>query len=123
MEKVMMDMKTTLPKDTIHTVDAGNFALWVNKYQEFGTPDTLFGPTVGCMGYGVPAAIANCGDGGFPTTGQEMATAIQYGVNIITVAYNKAFEDGFSAGDSVVLTESHGTFELDMQKRISLKAA
>ncbi|WP_089722346.1 thiamine pyrophosphate-binding protein [Candidatus Entotheonella palauensis] len=31
MEKVMMDMKATLPKDTIHTVDAGNFALWVHK--------------------------------------------------------------------------------------------
>jgi len=100
MEKVMMDMKATLPKDTIHTVDAGNFALWVHKYQEFSTPDTFFGPTVGCMGYGVPAAIgaklahpdrvtiANCGDGGFMMTGQEMATAVQYGVKIITVVYN-----------------------------------
>ncbi len=100
MEKVMMDMKTTLPKDTIHTVDAGNFALWVHKYQEFATADTFYGPTVGCMGYGVPAAIgaklahpdrvaiANCGDGGFMMTGQEMATAVQYGVNIITVVYN-----------------------------------
>jgi acetolactate synthase-1/2/3 large subunit len=100
MEKVMMDMKATLPRDTIHTVDAGNFALWVHKYQEFSTPDTFFGPTVGCMGYGVPAAIgaklahpsrvaiANCGDGGFLMTGQEMATAVQYGVPIITVVYN-----------------------------------
>ncbi len=100
MEKVMMDMKTTLPKDTIHTVDAGNFALWMHKYQEFAATDTFYGPTVGCMGYGVPAAvgaklahpervaIANCGDGGFMMTGQEMATAVQYGVNIITVVYN-----------------------------------
>lgn len=100
MEKVMMDMKATLPKDTIHTVDAGNFALWVHKYQEFSTSDTFFGPTVGCMGYGVPAAIgaklahpgrvaiANCGDGGFMMTGQEMTTAVQYGVKIITVVYN-----------------------------------
>jgi acetolactate synthase-1/2/3 large subunit len=100
MEKVMRDMKATLPQDTIHTVDAGNFALWVHKYQEFSMPDTFFGPTVGCMGYGVPAAIgaklahpgriaiANCGDGGFMMTGQEMATAVQYGVNIITVVYN-----------------------------------
>ncbi len=100
MEKVMMDMKATLPKDTMHTVDAGNFALWVHKYQEFATSDTFYGPTVGCMGYGVPAAIgaklvhpdrvtiANCGDGGFMMTGQELATAVQYGVNIITVVYN-----------------------------------
>jgi acetolactate synthase-1/2/3 large subunit len=102
MEKVMLDMKTTLPRDAIHTVDAGNFALWVHKYQEFSAPDTFFGPTVGCMGYGVPAAIgaklahpqrvtiANCGDGGFLMTGQEMATAVQYGVNIITVVYNNS---------------------------------
>lgn len=100
MERVMRDMKTTLPRDTMHTVDAGNFALWVHKYQEFTTPDTFFGPTVGCMGYGVPAAIgaklahpnrvviANCGDGGFLMSGQEMATAAQYGVHIITVVYN-----------------------------------
>jgi acetolactate synthase-1/2/3 large subunit len=102
MEKVMLEMKTTLPRDAIHTVDAGNFALWVHKYQEFDAPDTFFGPTVGCMGYGVPAAIgaklahpqrvtiANCGDGGFLMTGQEMATAVQYGVNIITVVYNNS---------------------------------
>jgi acetolactate synthase-1/2/3 large subunit len=102
MERVMQDMKATLPKDTIHTVDAGNFALWVHKYQEFGTSDTFFGPTVGCMGYGVPAAIgaklahpdrvaiANCGDGGFMMTGQEMATAVQFGVKIITVVYNNS---------------------------------
>jgi len=102
MEKVMMDMKTTLPKDSIHTVDAGNFALWVHKYQEFSVPDTFFGPTVGCMGYGVPSAIgaklahpnrvaiAHCGDGGFLMTGQEMATAAQFGINIITVVYNNS---------------------------------
>ena len=102
MEKVMMDMKTTLPRDSMHTVDAGNFALWVHKYQEFSAPDTFFGPTVGCMGYGVPAAIgaklahpnrvaiAHCGDGGFLMTGQEMATAAQYGINVITVVYNNS---------------------------------
>jgi acetolactate synthase-1/2/3 large subunit len=54
------------------------------------------------MGYGVPAAIgaklahpervtiAHCGDGGFMMTGQEMATAVQYGINIITVVYNNS---------------------------------
>ena len=72
------------------------------KYQEFSVPDTFFGPTVGCMGYGVPSAIgaklahpnrvaiAHCGDGGFLMTGQEMATAAQYGINIITVVYNNS---------------------------------
>ena len=75
---------------------------WVHQYQEFSVPDTFFGPTVGCMGYGVPSAIgaklahpnrvaiAHCGDGGFLMTGQEMATAAQYGINIITVVYNNS---------------------------------
>jgi acetolactate synthase-1/2/3 large subunit len=100
MEKVMRDMKTFLPKDTIHTVDAGNFALWVHKYIDFTAEDSFLGPTVGSMGYGVPAAIAaklahptrtviaNCGDGGFLMTGQEMATAVQFNVPIITMVYN-----------------------------------
>jgi len=100
MEKVMHDMKTFLPKDTIHTVDAGNFALWVHKYIEFAAEDSFLGPTVGSMGYGVPAAIAaklahpqrtviaNCGDGGFLMTGQEMATAVQFNVPIIALVYN-----------------------------------
>ena len=35
-------------------------------------------------------AIAHCGDGGFLMTGQEMATAAQYGINIITVVYNNS---------------------------------
>lgn len=102
MEKVMKDMKAFLPKDTIHTVDAGNFSLWVHRYQEFAAADSFLGATVGSMGYGVPSAIAaklahpkrtvvaNCGDGGFLMTGQEMATAVQFKVPIITVVYNNA---------------------------------
>ena len=35
-------------------------------------------------------AIAHCGDGGFLMTGQEMATAAQFGINIITVVYNNS---------------------------------
>src|SRR5262245_65119607 len=52
------------------------------------------------MGPGVPSAvaaklahpnrtvIAHVGDGGFLMTGQEMATAKQFGTNIITIVYN-----------------------------------
>src|SRR5262245_16887769 len=52
------------------------------------------------MGPGVPSAvaaklahpnrtvIAHVGDGGFLMTGQEMATAKQYGANIIAIVYN-----------------------------------
>ena len=57
-------------------------------------------PTSGSMGYGVPAAVgaqrlhpdrtvvAFAGDGCFLMTGQEFATALQYGANIIVVVVN-----------------------------------
>jgi len=102
MESIMSDMKAFLPKDTIHTIDAGNFPLWVHRYIEFTHADSFFGPGVGSMGYGVPSGIAaklvhpkrtvitHCGDGSFLMTGQEMSTAVQFDVPIITIVYNNS---------------------------------
>jgi len=100
MERVMADLKKTLPPDTIHTGDAGSFGGWVQRYIEFDHADSYIVPTLGSMGTGVPGAvaaklahpertvIAHVGDGGFLMTGQELATAIQYRVNIIVVVYS-----------------------------------
>ncbi len=61
---------------------------------------------LGCMGSGVPYAVAaklahpgrlvvaHVGDGGFLMTGQEMATAKQYGANVITIVYDN---DGYNS--------------------------
>ena len=100
MERIMMDIKAAQPADTITTTDAGSFGQWPQRYLEFEHPDSYISPTLGCMGPGVPSAvaaklahpdrvvIAHVGDGGFLMTGQEMATAKQYGANIITIVYN-----------------------------------
>ena len=100
MERVMSDLKQTLPGDTIHTADAGSFGGWVQRYIEFDYEDSYIVPTLGSMGTGVPGAvaaklahpertvIAHVGDGGFLMTGQEIATARQYGVNIIVIVYS-----------------------------------
>lgn len=100
MERVMADLKTTLPSDAITTTDAGSFGQWPQRYIEFEHPNSYVSPTLGCMGPGVPSAVAaklahperlvitHVGDGGFLMTGQEMATAKQYGANIITIVYN-----------------------------------
>ena len=57
-------------------------------------------PTAGSMGYGVPAAVAAkavhptrtvvsfAGDGCFLTNGQELATAVQYGLGVIFIVVN-----------------------------------
>ncbi len=99
MERVMADLKATVPPDTIHTGDAGSFGGWVQRYIEFDHADSYIVPNLGSMGTGVPAAvaarlahpertvIAHVGDGGFLMTGQEIATARQYGVKIIVMVY------------------------------------
>lgn len=100
MERVMADLKRTLPPDAVHTGDAGSFGGWVQRYIEFDHADSYIVPTLGCMGTGVPGAVAaklahpertvvaHVGDGGFLMTGQELATAIQYGVRIIVLVYS-----------------------------------
>jgi acetolactate synthase-1/2/3 large subunit len=60
---------------------------------------TQLAPTVGAMGYGVPAGIAAAittgrvvftiaGDGDFLMNGQELATAVQHGAKTIIVLLN-----------------------------------
>jgi acetolactate synthase-1/2/3 large subunit len=100
MEQVSQDFNALLPEDAILTVDAGNFSGWIHRYRRYTAEDSFLGPTLGSMGYGLPAAmaaklahpervvVANSGDGGFLMTGQELATAVQYGVNVIQVVYN-----------------------------------
>ncbi len=100
MERVMRDLKFAMPADAITTTDAGSFGQWQQRYIEFDHPDSYISPTLGCMGPGVPSAvaaklahpnrtvIAHIGDGGFLMTGQEMATAKQYGAHIISIVYN-----------------------------------
>jgi acetolactate synthase I/II/III large subunit len=100
MERVMNDLKSAMPADAITTTDAGSFGQWHQRYLEFDHPDSYISPTLGCMGPGVPSAvaaklahpnrtvIAHIGDGGFLMTGQEMATAKQYGAHFIAIVYN-----------------------------------
>jgi acetolactate synthase I/II/III large subunit len=106
MERVMADLKATLPSDAITTTDAGSFGQWPQRYLEFDHADSYLSPTLGCMGTGVPYAVAaklahperlvvaHVGDGGFLMTGQEMATAKQHGANIIAIVYNN---DGYNS--------------------------
>jgi acetolactate synthase-1/2/3 large subunit len=102
MERVMADLRTALPPNAITATDAGSFGQWPQRYMEFEHPNSYLSPTLGCMGSGVPSAVAaklahpdravvmHAGDGGFLMTGQEMATAKQYGANIVAIVYNNS---------------------------------
>jgi len=89
-----------LPEDAIVSGGAGNFAGWVHRYFRYKGFRTQLGSTNGSMGYGLPAAVAAklaapqrtvvaiTGDGDFLMTGQELATAAQYGAPIIALVVN-----------------------------------
>ena len=92
-----------LPPDAVLTNGAGNFASWVHRFfKHHGLAKghkTQLAPTVGAMGYGVPAGIAAAittgrvaftiaGDGDFLMNGQELATAVQHGAKSIIVLLN-----------------------------------
>ena len=92
-----------LPPEAVLTNGAGNFASWVHRFfRHHGLVKgfkTQLAPTVGAMGYGVPAGIAAAittgrivftiaGDGDFLMNGQELATAVQHGAKTIIVLLN-----------------------------------
>lgn len=93
-------LNRSLPDDAILTNGAGNYAVWLQRFYQFRQYRTQLGPTNGSMGYGVPAAVAaklTCpdtvvvsfsGDGCFLMNGQEIATAAQYGANVIFIVIN-----------------------------------
>ena len=95
--KIVAWLSETLPDDAIITNGAGNYATWVHRFFQYKRYRTQLGPTSGSMGYGVPAGIAAkiaepersvvafAGDGCFQMLGQELATAVQYGANVIII--------------------------------------
>jgi acetolactate synthase-1/2/3 large subunit len=100
MAAVMAHLNETLPPEAILTTDAGNFSGWMQRFYRYRRYPTQLGPTSGAMGYGIPAAIAArlvfpdrpvvgfCGDGGALMTGQEIATAVHYGIDPIILVVN-----------------------------------
>jgi acetolactate synthase-1/2/3 large subunit len=97
--QVVGALREVLPEGTILTNDAGNFSVFLHRYWRYNHARTQLAPTNGAMGYGVPAAVAAklaapdrrvvaiVGDGGFLMTGQEIETAVRYGVPITVVVF------------------------------------
>jgi acetolactate synthase-1/2/3 large subunit len=112
-----------LPEDAVLANDAGNFSVFLHRYWRHDHPRTQVAAANGAMGYGVPGAVgaklaapertvmALCGDGGFLMTGQEIETAVRYGVGITvvvfrngmhgTIAMHQARDVGRTAGSEI----------------------
>ncbi|AFK61491.1 thiamine pyrophosphate protein [Advenella kashmirensis WT001] len=100
MSQVMAYLETHLEPDAIMTNGAGNYATWLHRFHRYNHFNTQLAPTSGSMGYGAPAAVGAkrvmpqrqvvcfAGDGCFLMHGQEFATAVQYGLNIIVLVFD-----------------------------------
>ncbi len=97
---VMHWLDEVLPDNAIITNGAGNFTIWVHRFFRYRQYRTQLAPQSGSMGYGVPAGVAAgivhrdrpvvafAGDGDFLMNGQEIATAAQYGLDVVFIVVN-----------------------------------
>lgn len=98
--QLVQDLMQAVPKDTIVTNGAGNYATWAHRFYRYGGWRTQLAPTSGAMGYSVPAGISAkimqpgrtvvtfAGDGEYLMNGQELATAVQYRAGVIIIVFN-----------------------------------
>jgi len=94
-------LRQVLPKNSAITLDAGTLCLQATDALEYYDPPSLFTPLdFGLVGFsfacglGVKVAKPNkkvislMGDGGFGMTVSELSTAVEYGINTITIVMN-----------------------------------
>jgi len=94
-------LRSTLPKNSAITLDAGTLCLQATDALEYYDPPSLFTPLdFGLVGFsfacglGVKVArpdktvVSLMGDGGFGMTVSELSTAVNYGINTITIVMN-----------------------------------
>lgn len=98
----MAAARRLLPDDAIICNGAGNFSGWWHRFWPYAGFPSQLAPTCGAMGYGIPAAIAaarrfpeRCvvaasGDGDFLMNAQELATAGQYGLNLLIIIFDNS---------------------------------
>lgn len=94
---VFAHLAEALPADAILCSGAGNYAAWLHRFYRHRAFPSQLAPISGAMGFGFPAAIAAklaaphrevvavAGDGCFLMTGQELATAVQYGLRLVVI--------------------------------------
>lgn len=117
-------LNTQLPKDAVITADVGSNLIWTARNISIdGDGRFLTSGGMGTMGYSLPAAIgakkanpdkeviAICGDGSFQMQFMELATAMQYGINVkIIVMVNnclgmvREYQEEFFNGKTTAVT-------------------
>ncbi len=111
-------LRDILPKDAAITMDAGTLCLQATDAMNYWSPKSLFTPLdFGLVGFsfacglGIKCAmperpvISLMGDGGFGMTMSELSTAVDHGINTVTIVMNnkcwgaeKAYQRDFFNG-------------------------
>lgn len=111
-------LRDVCPQDSAFTMDAGTLCLQATDKLNYWQPKSLFTPLdFGLVGFSFAAAlgvklacpdrpvISLMGDGGFGMTTSELSTAVDYGINTVTVVMNngcwgaeKAYQRDFFNG-------------------------
>jgi thiamine pyrophosphate-dependent acetolactate synthase large subunit-like protein len=100
-ERVFAEIRRAVPRDTLFTLDAGTMCLQAtDKLRYFQNPAMLTPLDYGLVGFGFPCGLgAKCarpdrtvislhGDGGFGMVLPEFATAVQSGINTVTIVFD-----------------------------------
>ena len=111
-------LRDVAPKDAAYTMDAGTLCLQATDNLNYWQPKSLFTPLdFGLVGFSFAAGlgvklacperpvISLMGDGGFGMTTSELSTAVDYGINTVTIVMNngcwgaeKAYQRDFFNG-------------------------
>ena len=94
-------LRDVMPRDAAVTMDAGTLCLQATDALNYWTPKSLFTPLdFGLVGFSFAAGlgiklaaperpvISLMGDGGFGMTVSELSTAVDHGINTVTVVMN-----------------------------------
>ena len=96
--ELLQSIRNVLPKDTFVISGVTNMGSWSSIALDMFEPRTFITSSyLGTLGYAFPTSlgvkvgnpskpvISLCGDGGFMYGIGELATAVQYGINVVTV--------------------------------------
>ncbi len=98
---ILESLRGGTPEDTIVVSDMNQIGYYANRFWPVYHPRTyLTSSYSGNLGYAFPTALgakvarpdrpvlALCGDGGFLFNAQELATAVQYAIDVVVVVFN-----------------------------------
>ncbi|MCI2414414.1 MAG: acetolactate synthase large subunit [Candidatus Aramenus sp.] len=99
--KVLKTIRNAIPRDSIVTTGVGQHQMWSEVFWEVLEPRTFISSTgMGTMGFGLPAAMGAKlarpdkvvvdldGDGSFMMTGNNLATAVDEHIPVISVIFD-----------------------------------